>query len=192
MSYVRNKKPKTILEQIKARREIRRERTEQLEKRLEASQHQGASTTNEAKPVAAPAKSPDKTKPATAQPKPKNKAEAKPKPKPKAPKKTAKSKTEKKSRPKPLPEAQEPVETSAAPSETDALQDLYTERQRIIGRIEALEDELQAELGNLEAVDTVLGALLPDPTLAMESSYSPTADTDFPLLEDIEYEVNKR
>lgn len=190
MSYVRNKKPKTILEQIKARREIRRERTEQLEKRLEASQHQGASTTNEAKPVAAPAKSPDKTKAATAQPKPKTKAEAKPKPK--APKKTAKPKTETKSRPKPLPEAQEPVETSAAPSETDALQDLYTERQRIIGRIEALEDELQAELGNLEAVDTVLGALLPDPTLAMESPYSPTADTDFPLLEDIEYEVNKR
>ncbi|WP_315921114.1 hypothetical protein [Mesorhizobium sp. SP-1A] len=192
MSYVRNKKPKTILEQIKARRVLRRERTEQLEKRLQASQPQAASTTKEAKPVAVRAETPVQAKPATAQPKRKDKTTAKAKPKPKAPKKPAKAKTENKSRPKPLPEAQVHDKTSAAPTETDAVQDLYTERQRIIGRIEALEDDLQAELGNLEAVDTVLAALLPDPTLAMESPYTPTADTDFPLLEDIEYEVTKR
>lgn len=183
MSYRSRNKPQTTLEKIRERRQIRKMRSEQYQSALKL----------DSTPPAAKLATPKPTKAASA----KEHKAAKPKAK------TA-PKTVKAPKVKAAPSRQEQprtIEQEAATAITperevepqdmasDAVQDLYNERLRIIERIEALEDELQTQLGHLDAVDTVLSALIPNPTLMIENKTVELDENEFNQINDISYKV---
>lgn len=182
MSYRSRNKPQTTLEKIRERRAVRKQRTERFESAIQPNLTPTAASQKPSKP-AAPIKvevqkAPPKTIAKASKP---SKATTK-RPKPKAKKPDTASET--------TAATKAATQTPSPQMEpTDAVQDFYNERKMVIERIEALEEALQTELTNLDAVDTILEALIPDPTLARETEPTDEPETSFTQLDDVDYVV---